>query len=151
MGLYSGGMQAYVDHEKIGQVMQGSLAGWLTGHIQIFLPSQSKRGVFDPVADTYASAAAPTLIYDSGPAGALVSPIRLSSVTSFGDQGVGIQGLHFQCFRHAPDVRIKSGMIVKVLDGGNDATLPDFTFMVTDGTNSSLTWGHTYQARVVNS
>lgn len=145
MGIYPNGLAPDVDLKAIQQTMLAPMSGWWSAHIQVWDYQRSTPGVYDPIADTTTGAATPILIFDSGPNGAAIQNVRLAAMSPFGDQAVGTRSLHFQTHIDASSVR--SGLVVRVLDGGNDPSLTEFEYVIEDGTNASNAWGRIYQAR----
>lgn len=148
MGLYPQGVVPDFNHPAIQAEMIVPLQGMFTAHIQVIDRGMDMPGTYDPVADTTIGKSAETIIFDSGPNGAFCQSIRLPTLVSFGDQAVSTQGLQFQCLLD-PSLITQSGLIIKVLDGGNDPTLVNWEYVLLDPIDSSVAWGRVYEARAL--
>lgn len=148
MGLYAGG--GLPDIPSIAAAMRPALYAWFTGHLQLIDPKSETITRYDSVADSGGVRTGASVVFDSGPGGALIQPIRAAGASNFGDQSVGIQGIRFQTTLDLSFVA-KSGLVVKVLDGGEDSTLTAFQYALLNGVDSSLAWGRIYEARAVMS
>lgn len=147
MGLYAGGGLPNIP--AIAEAMRPALYAWFTGHIQLIDPKSETITPYDPVTDTGGTRTG-SVVFDSQAGGALIQPIRAAGASNFGDQSVGIQGIRFQTTLDVSFVA-KSGLIVKVIDGGEDPTLQAFQYALLNGVDSSLAWGRIYEARAVMS
>jgi len=148
MGLYPNGLSPHLDHKAIQAEMIVPLQMMFTAHIQVIDRHMSTPGSYDPVTDIRTGSAGDEIVFDSGPNGAFCQSIRLPTLVSFGDQAIGSQGLQFQCLLD-PDINTQSGLIIKVLDGGNDPSLTAWEYMLFDSVNSSLAWGRVYECRAL--
>lgn len=152
MGVWGHGPDpTRIDVEGIAEAMRPVLYAWMTGRVQILDPKRQTAAAYVPTADT-GGTVAPTLVLDSGVDGALIQPIRSPTRIDVGAQATGILGVRFQIRRDiAPEVgqKLRGGLIVKVLDGGNDTQLTLSTFSLTETIDSSLAWGRIYDAVVI--
>ena len=147
MGLYAGG--GLPDIPAIAAAMRPALYAWFTGHIQLLDPQRVTTTPYDAETDT-GGATTREVLFDSGPGGAFIQPIRAAAPVGFGDQQVGLQAVRFQTTLDVSKVA-RAGLIVKVLDGGEDPTLEAFEYSLLNGVDSTLAWGRIYEARAVMS
>lgn len=148
MGVFAGGFSARPDIPAIAAEMRPALYGWFTGHILLVDPKTIGRGKLDPISGERAESVPEEVLFDSGPNGALIQPIRAASLTNFGGQAVGIQGVRFQT-KLDVSFEARAGLSVRVLDGGEDSTLTGYEYSLSSGVDSTLAWGRIYEARVV--
>lgn len=153
MGVFGGG--AGVDVAAIAETMRPILAQWFNGRFQIIRPADQERLRYDPVTDTYADplgGAIPTaeVLYDSGEHGALFQPIRSAAPITVATQGTTIQSVRIQASRDAA-AHVQSGLLVRILDGGQDASLEPLVYSLKGQPGTSLAWGAILEATVVAS
>jgi hypothetical protein len=137
MGLYSDGFDPRRG-TSIAEEMRGAVSAWFDGHVQIIDPQHETRTTYDPVTDT-GGETTPEVVWDSGERGALVQPVRTTTIGDFGSQQTALIAVRIQAA--IPDeIEMRSGLQVKVLDGGNDAEVTRHLFEVSSGIDSSLRW-----------
>lgn len=160
MGLYADGFDPLVlDSRALAVEMRGAVEAWFDGHIQIIDPAipRRARGVYDPVTDAWSGDAIPlsdapdpSILWDSGERGALVQPIRSQTVGDFGAQAIGLVGVRLQAA--IPDeVDLRSGLQIRVLDGGADTEVTRHLYVLGSGIDSSLRWVTRLMAMVTTS
>jgi hypothetical protein len=151
MGTFAGRGAAF-DQTAIAEVMRPALYATFNARIQILDPNLDEiLTPYDPVSDTGGQAASVAVLYDSGPAGALIQPIRSPVAVQNGEQTTFILGIRFQCKMPATPTAFRAGLRVRVLDGGNVHELERYTYTLTEGFDSSLAWGKTIEATTVTS
>lgn len=139
-----------VDVAGIAAAMRPALYLWFNAHVQIFRPVRDNQADFDPFADDSATVDDSVLVLDSGVNGALVQPLRTPNRVDVGDQANSLLGVRFQIAREVePTEPLRGGLLVRVLDGGQDPTLTGYTFSLLETVDSSLAWGRIYEAVVV--
>lgn len=152
MGVWANGPDpTKVDVAGIAEAMRPTLYAWFTAHVRIYDPRRSQVSGYNPVTDQSATERARTLVLDSGAAGALIQPIRQPTRVEAGGQATGILGIRFQIKRVAPEVDqlLRGGLIVEVVDGGEDVELTHYGFALTETIDSSLAWGRIYDATMM--
>jgi hypothetical protein len=138
-----------VDIPGIAEAMRPALYEWFSGHVQIIDLNRRAATAFDPVADT-GGVAAPQIVLDSGVGGALIQPIRQPTRIDYGAQPNGLLGIRFQLkIESVPSEKLRGGLAVKVVDGGNESDLTLYTFALGEAINSSLAWGRIFEATVI--
>jgi hypothetical protein len=88
------------------------------------------------------------VIWDSGPAGALVQPMRRSIVRAVGGGDQSLSTITIQTAM-PPDIVLQSGLRVRVLDGGNASNLESYVYAIREGFDGSLAWGQIITAEVL--
>lgn len=136
-----------VDTEAIAAEMREVVEQWFGGHIRIYEEAE-QRTAYDPIADTGGQTPS-TLLYDSGPKGALIQPIRGAAPIEFGEQSTMIHSIRFQVVRRVPPEALRGGLTIHVVDGGNapELTVPRFTLK--HGYDSSIAWHRILEAVTV--
>lgn len=136
-----------VDHAAIAHEMRETVGAWFNAHIVVMEPA-GDHTPYDPINDTGGFVAGET-VYDSGVNGALVQPIRGSAPMEYGEFSTMIQSIRFQCVRHEGLERLRSGLTVLVVDGGESDELDGMTFSLKNGYNGSISWHRILEATVV--
>lgn len=150
MGVWPAGARPLeVDPFAIAQTMRPVVEAWFDCHVQIIDPNSIATDDYDAFADEGGDAVAGVL-WDSGPDGALISPIRTPRTADLGGQSVAVTGIRVQCFV-PPEVELRNGLIVKVLDGGTDAQLKRYRYVLAGGISSSIGFVHVLHASVAGS
>lgn len=146
MGLYHDGFDAArMNAPAVAAEMRLAVEAWFDAHIQILDPAvqRTSRGEYDPRTDSWStpepSGVPEGVLWDSGPQGALVQPLRASSVGDFGAQAVGLVGVRIQAAVPA-EVDLRSGLQIVVLDGGADTESTRHLYVLGSGIDSSLRW-----------
>lgn len=148
MGIWGGTDPVPVDVAKIATIMRPVLYAWFNGRLKFFDPGS--RGVtrYSGTTDTGGvNPAGNTLIFDTLDDGALIQPIRSASRLELGGQANDLVGIRFQIKRDS--TLLRGGLLVQVVDGGEDVTLPKYTFELQEAIDSSLGWGRILEATVV--
>ncbi len=152
MGVWALGPAANrVDIPGIAAAMRPALEQWMTAHVRIYDPKRATAADYDPTADTGGTATR-VLVFDSGANGAIVQAIRSPTRIDVGGQANGILGVRFQIKREVAaeaGQKLRGGLIIEVVDGGNDAELEALTFSLTDIVDGSLAWDRIYDAVVL--
>lgn len=132
----------------IAEAMRPALYAWFNARILIVDPNTRFGSAYDAKTDT-GGPLTPTTLFDSGPNGALVQPIRAPRTVDSGDQNVALIGIRFQVKIEAIEVQLHSGLQVVVVDAGNDLQIGEFTYVLKQPMNSSLAWGKILEATVL--
>lgn len=160
MGLYARHRDPLGVHpDVIAEQMRPALALWFTGHIRIYDQALLKveRPAFDPFAaspsPTVPEPSADALVYDSGPRGALIQPVRSAGIITFAGQPTDIQSVRFQALRK-PDSDgetfvQRSGLIVAVVDGAEDKQLERFWYSLKAQPDSTIAWHHIMEGTLI--
>lgn len=151
MGVFAKGPSVNsVDLPGIAAAMRPTLEMWMSAHVRIYDPSRETTTPYNPVTDT-GGTRSEVLVYDSGENGAIVQPIRSPSRVDVAGQPGTIQGVRFQLKRIAPEAgeKLRGGLIVRVVSGGNDPQLEALQFSLGDAFSSSLAWDHIFEASVL--
>ncbi|MDF2915908.1 MAG: hypothetical protein K0S70_125 [Microbacterium sp.] len=152
MGVWSGGPSpTSVDIPGIAAAMRPALEQWMTGHIQIVDLKRGAAGAANAFTDVRTNTE-PVIVLDSGPNGALIQPMRAATRGEIGGQPSGLLGVRFQVKRSASIAegqRLRGGLAVRVLDGGNAAGLVGPTYALPEVLDSSLAWDYIFEAVVV--
>lgn len=156
MGVWSAGFDPdTIDVEAMKTAMLPALEQWFTAHVMIYDPSRATKADnpnYDPFRDNIAAdpqrIPEECVIWDSGPAGALVQPLRRSAVREYGGGGETVSTITVQTSM-GPDIALQSGLRLAVLDGGNASNLEDYVFAVREGFDGSLSWGNIITCEVV--
>lgn len=152
MGVWSGGPDpTRIDVAGIAEAMRPALEMWMTGRVQIVDLKRGSAGSADAFADSRA-VAAPVIVLDSGPDGALIQPMRAASRGDVGGQPSGLLGVRFQVKRGvaiAEGQKLRGGLAVRVLDGGNAPGLVGPLYALPEVLDSSLAWDYIFEAVVV--
>lgn len=136
MGLYSSGLDP---RERIDTSdLAGAMSAWFDAHIQILDPNSADITPYDPVTDT-GGENEPSVVWDSGERGALVQPVRAQTVGDFGSQAVGLVAVRIQAAIPA-GIDLRSGLQVRVIDGGADTESTRHLYVLGSGIDSSLRW-----------
>lgn len=139
MGLFAGYDPSTVMDAAGRAEMAEAMRPWFTAHIKIWDPQTSERTAYDPLTDT-GGTGTPEPLWDSGAGGALVQPLIRVTEANTGDQTLGFRQVRIQTTL-PPDIHLRSGLRVTVMDGGGSPSLEDFTYVVEEGIDSSLAWG----------
>lgn len=140
MGVWAKGPNpTTVDVEGIAEVMRPAVEAWMSAHIHIYDPAR------------YGASPSPILVFDSGEDGAIIQPLRAPRETTIGSQPNAVRAIRFQVKQGVVEVgqRLRGGLVVKVIDGGNAKGLEDYVFALLDTVDSSLMWDHIYEANVI--
>lgn len=156
MGVFANGPSPrvdVVDVPGIAAAMRPALELWFSGHIQILdlRRSTTPSPKYDPIADN-GGTVAPVIILDSGAAGALIQPLRIPNPAVVGGQPSSLQGVRFQIKRSVSVTDgqvLRGGLVVKVIDGGNEPELQRYLYALDETVNSSLAWDRIYEAHMV--
>jgi hypothetical protein len=119
-----------VDIAAIAAQMRPAVEMWFSAHVRIYDPTAGEAGI-------------PLLVLDSLAGGALVQPIRSPTRIEQGGQATAILGIRFQIKEAATFIegqRPRSGLIVRVVDGGQSPELQELPFSLTEAVDSSLRW-----------
>lgn len=145
MGLYAGGLDPRgLNIAAIAATMRPVLADWFNGEVAFRNPRTDTATEYDPLEDTGGDAE-PVALFT---ARALIQPIRNTAVADYGDQAVSLAAVRLQL--HIPeDQQLRSGMIARVVDGGEDAQLLGEDLLIDSVLSSSLAWYSIVQARTV--
>lgn len=128
-----------VDMAAIAEHMRPAVAAWLNAHVQILRPAEDDEGTM-------------TVLYDSGPGGALIQPIRSAAPITVGTQATNIQSIRIQAVRPADGLSgDTSGLRVRVLDGGENRDLEQLVYASKGQPGTSHQWGLILEATVVTS
>lgn len=147
MGVWGAGATPLdVDPFAVAQVMRPVVQAWFDCHIQILDPDSIDTADYDPYTDDGGDSTA-AVLWDSGPDGALISPIRTPRAADLGNQMVEVVGIRVQCFVD-PTVELHDGLIIKVIDGGTDAQLKRYRYVLAGGVSSSIGFVHVLHATV---
>lgn len=153
MGVWANGPSPKtVDAQGIAEAMRPALEAWMTGHVQIVDLKRSAAGAANAFTDQRA-ATAPVIVLDSGSEGALIQPMRAATRGEIGGQPSGLLGVRFQVKRSAviaEGERLRGGLAVRVLDGGNAPGLVGPTYALPEVLDSSLAWDYIFEAVVVS-
>lgn len=149
MGVWANGPSPLtVDVEGIAAVMRPTLEEWMTAQLRFFDPKRKTAPDYDPKADTGGRVDA-TMLFDTGPKGAIVQPIRSPSRVDVGGQANGLLGIRFQVKRPPVDVPMRGGLLVQVVNGGN-AHIPSlWRFGLAEAIGSSFEWDAIYDATLI--
>lgn len=139
MGLFAGYDPATVMSDATRAEMAEAMRPWFTAHVKIWDPETLTRTTYDPLTDT-GGTGTPEPLWDSGPAGALVQPLIRVTEQNSGDEIVGFRQVRIQTTL-PPEIHLRSGLRVTVVDGGGSPSLEDFTYVMEEGIDSSLAWG----------
>lgn len=152
MGVWrSGPDPTIVDIPGIAKAMRPALEAWMTGHIQIVDMKRSLTTQANAETNELGTSA-PTVVLDSGENGALIQPMRAPSRVEVGAQASGILGVRFQVKSSAtitPGTKLRGGLAVRVLDGGNASLLEGKLYSLSEVEDSSLMWDYIFEAVVV--
>jgi hypothetical protein len=155
MGVWGAGFNPdTIDLDGMRDTMLPGLIEWFSAHVVIYDPTKATNAdtPYDPFLDNIAlnpdDIPPECIVWDSGPAGALVQPMRRSIVRAVGG---GDQSLSTVTIQTAmpPDIVVQSGLRVRVLDGGNASNLEKYVFAVREGFDGSLAWGQIITAEVL--
>jgi hypothetical protein len=150
MGVWAPGSRPLdVDPFATAQAMRPVVEAWFDCHIQIIDPASMTSTEYDAFEDTGGSAEG-AVLWDSGADGALISPIRTPRTGDLGEQSVAVAGIRIQCFV-PPTVELRNGLVVKVIDGGTDAQLKRYRYVLAGGISSSIGFVHVLHASVAQS
>lgn len=147
MGVFAGYDPNTLNAEGLKVEMAETMRPWFTAHIKIWDPKAASATAYDALTDTGGKATALPL-WDSGPSGALIQPLPRVTEQTGGDQNEGYRQVRIQTSL-PPDIHLRSGLRVTVVDGGNNPNLEDFTYVVEEGIDSSLAWGAIITCTVV--
>lgn len=148
MGMGLG--DASFDMPTIAEEMRPALYSMFNAHIQIVDPNRTEVSPYDAVTDTGGTSVA-LVVFDSGPNGASVEPIRSAVNVEFGSQSVSVQGVRLQTKLALSTDKLRAGMVVKVLDGGEAPWLEEFQYALTKPFESGYAWGRILEASVIAS
>lgn len=126
--------------------MRSTLYEWFTGQLQFFDPQTGTSTHYNAATDT-GGVALGELVFDTGVNGALVQPIRSPARFESGGQSNALEGIRFQT--KSDPIVLRAGLIVRVIDGGNDSSLVGYTYQLEDSIASSLAWGRIMTATVM--
>lgn len=148
MGLFAGGEGPFrLNADALAQIMRPAVEAWFDGHVQVLDPKTTTTTPYDARTDT-GGESIPMVVWDSGPQGALVQPLRAQTIGDFGGQQVGLLAVRIQAA--IPDsVELRSGLHIKVLDGGSDAEVTRHLYALGTGIDSSMRWVTRLTATVV--
>lgn len=150
MGVWGAGATPLdVDPFAVAQTMRPVVEAWFDCHVQIIDPKGISTDDYDAFTDEGGDAIG-AVLWDSGPDGALISPIRTPRTSELGAQAVAVAGIRVQCFV-PPSVELRNGLIVKVIDGGTDAQLKRYRYVLAGGISSSIGFVHVLHASVAQS
>lgn len=139
MGVWANGPDpTKADLMGIAEAMRPAVRQWMTGHVRIYDPNRDSTGE-------------PILVLDSGPQGALVQPLRAPSAIDIGGQPSNLLGIRFQITRAPVEVdltKLGSGLVVRVIDGGNSPLLEIPTYSLGEVMDSTLGWDYIFEATV---
>lgn len=147
MGLFAGYDPATIMPDALRAEMADAMKPWFTAHVKIWDPNTASRGPYDALTDT-GGTGTPEPLWDSGPGGALVQPLIRITEQQTGEQNVGFRQVRIQTAL-PPEIHLRSGLRVTVVDGGGSPSLEDFTYVVEEGIDSSLAWGAIITCTVV--
>lgn len=156
MGVWGAGWDpGTIDPEATKAEMLPLLKEWFTAHVVIYDPTKATAAeapAYDPFLDNLSGdpKAIPQecIIWDSGPAGALVQPLRRSIVRAYGGGGESMSTITVQTSM-PPDIALQSGLRLAVLDGGNASNLEDYVYAIREGFDGSLSWGQIITCEVI--
>jgi len=154
MGVWlNGPSPKTIDVAGIAEAMRPALEMWMTGHVQILDLRRGSAGTANAFTDTRA-AVEPLIVLDSGANGALIQPMRSATTRGeVGGQPSGLLGVRFQVKQSAtitPGERLRGGLAVRVLDGGNAPALVGPLYSLPETLDSSLAWDYIFEAVVVS-
>lgn len=153
MGVWvNGPSPKSIDVPGIAAAMRTVLYQWMTGRVQII--DSQRSGIvsdYNPTADT-GGKSSPIVLLDSGTSGALLQPIRSPGRMEQGQQANAILGLRIQLKREPVVLaghRLRGGLQLKVLDGGEDPGLTQYQYVTLETIDSSLAWGRIFDVTMV--
>lgn len=154
MGVWAGFDPSRIDLEALRAEMLPGLVEWFSAHVVIYDPTKASNAgaAYDPFLDNIAldpnDIPEECIVWDSGPAGALVQPMRRSIVRAVGGGDQSLSTITIQTAM-GPDIVLQSGLRVRVLDGGNASNLESYVFAIREGFDGSLAWGQIITAEVL--
>lgn len=154
MGMF-GAATSRVNVEAIAERLRPAVQAWYNGRIQVIRPADASLLHWDPATDERTAPPGTvfdgTVLYDSGERGALVQPIRSAAPITVTTQATNIYSVRFQAVRPADGVDLHAGLLLKVVDGGEDPSLESFVYSLKGQPGTSLQWGLILEATVVTS
>lgn len=143
MGVYSS-YGAGVNVAAIAAEMRPAVELWMHGEVQIVDPDIQPSGEFDRWHNI-APFGSPAIIWQGK---ARIQQLGVSKA-NLALGSTEIAGVRFQIPRDiAAQGTIRKGLQVFVVNGGEDSTLEDFSYVVRQGINSSGMWTRTIEASV---
>lgn len=139
MGVFRQG----INFTAIGAEMAATAAAWFNGSVKIIDPNQADA-IWDPVTNTE-TPATETVIWSGT---ARIQPIGANSTPDVGFAQLGVRQVRVQVPVDDSAGFIRKGLIVEVVDGGNDYALNGLRMTVTGATNSSYAWLRTIMCEV---
>lgn len=150
MGVWGAGADPLaIDPWDIMLEMRPAVEAWFNARIQIIDPATIGTTAYNAFTDEGADTE-PGVLWDSEADGALIQAIRTTVASDLGGQSVAVVGVRVQCFV-PPEVSLRDGLLIKVLDGGNDHQLVNYRYVLSGGISSSHAWGHILHALVAGS
>jgi hypothetical protein len=156
MGVWGAGFDpGTIDVAGMKDEMLPGLKEWFTAHIVIYDPDKATETddpEYDPFGDNIAADPRripdECVVWDSGPGGALIQPLRRSVVRAFGGNGEGLSTITIQTSM-PPEIVLQSGLRVAVLDGGNATNAEHYVYAIREGFDGSLSWGQIITAEAI--
>lgn len=150
MGLYATNSQyPLVDIPAIAAEMRATEEPWMNGIVQIIDPNIA-GGIFDPWSNAE-DGGDPAILWEGS---ARIQPLSGASGVLGEFQSTNVRGIRFKIPLGAhkengePLDPIRAGLQVYVVDGGEDAILEQYHYVINTGINSSLAWNRTIEATV---
>ncbi|ACY35913.1 hypothetical protein CMP1-17 [Clavibacter phage CMP1] len=133
----------------IAAEMRPALYAWFTAHIQVLDPSLKTVTDYDPITDEGGSFAVPRVLYDSGANGARVRALDSTQMPEVGGQTANLSLIELQVKDAYPRPVLRSGLIIKIINGGENSALTKFLYQLTEAIDSSESWGGIWHAKLV--
>lgn len=138
MGVWNG-YNDTIDHPGLQAEMREVIKPWYTAQVQILDPKFIDDS-YDPEADLTTDVNPESIMWDSGPNGALVQPLLPRIDRRAGEEAQIISTIQVQTSLPR-DVSLRAGLRLKVIDGGNFPQLEEGVWAIQEGLAGSLAWG----------
>jgi hypothetical protein len=144
-----GGNPLAFDHRGIAEEMRKSLYLMFNAHVVIYDPHlDAPKEKYDYKKDS-GGVGQPEIVFDSGAAGALIHTLSSTDMPEVGGQTSGSTGIRLQVKEKVPRPVLRSGLIVKVVDGGQNSALTKYLYRLTEALDQSDGWHGIWTAELV--
>lgn len=130
--------------ESIAEEMRPIVYSFFNAHIQIFDPKQMVVTPYNAITDE-GGETEPELLFDSGANGARIQALGSESKADFAAQSINNRPYLFQT-KLVAEFGFRSGLRLRVVDGGEDKSLEKYIFSVNAGLDGSYAWNRNIRA-----